>query len=446
MRAQRTEQAEFSRQLENGPDVAGDSYYELGVARPPPFPPLAGRVAADVCVIGGGYAGLSAALELATRGYSVALLEAHRIGWGASGRNGGQALVGFGSAGESAIEAQLCAADARRAWDVTVEGLELLRERIERYAIACDYRPGYLSVAAGARKSPALRAWADHVVRAYGYPLEWIGPAEIGRWIASERFHSGVFDSRSGHLHPLKYCLGLAAAAHGAGVRMFEGSKARSIDRGPNPLVRTAAGELACRFVVLAGNAYLGDWGDAVAPELAGRIMPVSTYMIATEPMGKARADALIRQCAAVSDTNFVLDYFRLSADRRLLFGAGESVRAGTPRKLVVIVRKRMLNVFPQLADLAVTHAWGGLVDVTMNKAPDFGRLDGNIYYVQGFSGHGLVLAAMAGRLVAEAIAGRPGRFDLFTRIRHHRFPGGKLMRAPLLMLGMGYYRLRDRF
>jgi gamma-glutamylputrescine oxidase len=210
--------------------------------------------------------------------------------------------------------------------------------------------------------------------------------------------------------------------------------------------VRTDQGEVSCRFVVLAGNAYLGDGGDAVAPELAGRIMPVRTYMIASEPMDKSRADALIRQRVAVSDTNFVLDYFRLSADHRLLFGAGESVRAGTPRNLTAIVRQRMLDVFPQLADLAVHYAWGGRVDLTMNKAPDFGRLNGNIYYVQGFSGHGLVFAAMAGRLVAEAIAGRPERFDLFARITHRRFPGGRLMRTPLLMLGMGYYRLRDRF
>jgi len=440
-----TRQVGIAVQAGEGPDVA-NSYYELGVARPPPSLPLAGRVTADVCVVGGGYAGLSAALELAARGYSVALLDARRIGWGASGRNGGQALVGFGSAGESAIEAQLSAADARRAWDITVEGLQLLRERIDRYGIDCDYRPGYLSVAVSAGKSPALKAWADHVVRTYDYPVQWIGPAEIGHWIASDRFHSGVFDPQSGHLHPLKYCLGLATAAHGAGVRMFEGSTARSIERGKNPVVRTGEGEVACRFVVLAGNAYLGDFGEAVAPELAGRIMPVGTYMIATEPMSKARADALIRQRAAVSDTNFVVDYFRLSADQRLLFGAGESVRGRKPRQLLAIVRKRMLKVFPQLADLAVPHAWGGLVDMTMNKAPDFGRLDGNIYYVEGFSGHGLVVAAMAGRLVAEAIAGRPERFDLFARIRHHRFPGGKLMRAPLLTLGMAYYRLRDWF
>lgn len=445
MRGPGRRQIGIAQQAEERPDFAGSSYYDLDVARPPPSPPLAGRVAADVCVVGGGYAGLSTALELAGRGYSVALLEANRIGWGASGRNGGQALVGFGSAGESAIEAQLSAVDARRAWDITVEGLQLLRERIDRYGIDCDYRPGYLSVAVSAGKSLALKAWADHVVRTYGYPLEWIGPDEIGHWIATNRYHSGVFDSRSGHLHPLKYCLGLATAARGAGVHMFEGSAANSIDRGKNPVVRTAQGEVACRFVVLAGNAYLGDFGEGVAPELAGRIMPVGTYMIATEPMSKARADALVRQRAAVSDTNFVLDYFRLSVDQRLLFGAGESVRAGTPRKLIATVRKRMLDVFPQLADLAVPHAWGGLVDITMNKAPDFGRLDANIYYVEGFSGHGLVLAAMAGRLVAEAIAGHPERFDLFARIRHHRFPGGKLMRAPLLTLGMAYYRLRDR-
>lgn len=424
--------------------VIENSYYEASVTRPPPSAPLAQAITADVCVVGGGYAGLSASLELAQRGYAVALLEAQKIGWGASGRNGGQVIVGFGTDGERAIEKQFSGTDARRAWDISVEGLQLLRDRIARLGIACDYTPGYMSVAVKAGKARALAAWADHVERSYGYALQRVGPAEIGRWIASERFHSGVFDANSGHLHPLKYCLGLGVAAGAAGVQIFENSVACSVQRSDRPVVRTAQGEVACRFVLLAGNVYLGEYGDALAPDLTKKIMPVGTYIIATEPMDPARAQALMPRRPAVSDTNFVLDYFRLSADHRLLFGAGESYSASTPSNLRSRMRSSMLKVFPQLADLAIPHAWGGFVDITMNKAPNFGRLNPTIYYLQGFSGHGLALAGMAGKLVAETIAGQAERFDLFARIRHHDFPGGALMRTPALMLGMLYYRLRD--
>ena len=424
--------------------VVENSYYEASVVRPSPSLPLAERTSADVCVVGAGYAGLSAAVELAERGYSVVLLEAQRVGWGASGRNGGQAIVGFGSDGECAIEKQLPAQDARRAWDVTVDGLRLLRERIGRYAIDCDYRPGYLSLSVKPRKSDALRRWMDHAASAYGYPLRWIGHDEIGQWVASSRFDAGVFDAGSGHLHPLKYCLGLAAAARQAGVRLYENSAVFLVERGERPLVKTAQGECQCRFVVLAGNVYLGEYGDAVAPEVAARIMPVGTYMVATEPMAAERADALMRGRPAASDTNFVLDYFRVSADHRLLFGGGDSYSGSTPRDLIARIRASMLAVFPQLADLDLPYAWGGFVDITMNKAPDFGRLGHNIYYLQGFSGHGLALAGMAGQLVAVAIAGQAERFDLFARIRHHAFPGGAWMRTPALVLGMLYYRLRD--
>ena len=424
--------------------VVENSYYEASVARPPLSEPLSQRVTADVCVVGGGYAGVSAALELAERGYSVVLLEAQRIGWGASGRNGGQAIVGFGDEGECAIEKQFSRQDARRTWDISVEALQLLRERIRRYGIECDFKPGYLSLAVKPRKAQALRRWMDRTSATYGYPLQWLGPAEIRRWVASNRFHSAVFDAASGHLHPLKYCLGLAAAARSAGVRLHENSAAFVVERGELPLVKTAQGECKCKFVVLAGNVYLGEYGDEIAPEVAARIMPVGTYMIATEPMGQARADALMQGRPAASDTNFVLDYFRLSADHRLLFGGADSYSGAAPRDLIARIRSSMLGVFPQLADLSIPHAWGGFVDITMNNAPNFGRLGSNVYYLQGFSGHGLALAGMAGKLVAEAIAGQAERFDLFARIRHHPFPGGALMRRPALVLGMLYYRLRD--
>lgn len=420
------------------------SYYEASAGRRVASPALTECITADVCVVGAGYAGLSAALELVERGYSVAVLEARQVGWGASGRNGGQVIAGFGHAGEDAIEVQFEPGDARRAWDISMEGLQLLRDRIQRHTIDCDYGPGYLSLAVNARKAGALEQRVAHMRQHYGHVQQWISPGDIGQWIASQRFHAGAFDPQSGHLNPLKYCLGLAAAARAAGVRIFENSAVTGVERGDKPLVKIHRGEVSCRFVVLAGNVYLNEFGRTVAPELGRRIMPVGTYIIATEPMGRERADALIRQRAAVSDTNFVLDYFRLSADHRLLFGGGESYSTATPRKLIYVMRRRMLAVFPQLADLSIPYVWGGYVDITMNQAPDFGRLGPNIYYLQGFSGHGLALTGMAGKLVAQTIAGQAERFDLFSRIRHHAFPGGARMRVPALVLGMLYYRLRD--
>lgn len=419
------------------------SYYEASVMRPPPGPALAGRITADVCVIGAGYAGLSAALELAERGYSVAVLEARTVGWGASGRNGGQVIAGYGHAGEDAIEVQFSPADAKRAWDIAMEGLQWLQQRIARHAIDCDYTPGYLSLAVNARKSRALQERTDYMRQHYGHEQQWIGPEEIGDWVASPRFHAGAFDPASGHLHPLKYALGLAAAARAAGVRIHEDSPALGIEAGTQTVVKTAQGEVSCRYAVLAGNVYLNAFGHHLAPRLDRRILPVLTYMIATEPMGRERADALIPSRAAASDTNHVLDYFRLSPDHRLLFGGGDDHRPTPLPEVTAHLRARLLQAFPQLADLAVTHVWGGHVDMSLNQAPDFGRLGTNIYYLQGFSGHGLALAGMAGQLVAEAVAGQAERFDLLARIRHRPFPAGWL-RGPALMLGLWYYQLRD--
>ena len=424
--------------------VVENSYYEATVTRSPAQPALAQRLRADVCVVGGGYAGLSAALELAQRGYEVVVLEAQRLGWGASGRNGGQVIVGFGSDGEEAIERQFGLDEARRAWDITVDAMELVQRRIARLGIDCEWQPGYLSLATKPRKARELRRWMDHVQSTYDYPLQWVQTQAMRQWVDSPRFHSAVFDAGSGHLHPLKYCLGLARAALAGGVRIFENSAVFVVERGVKPVVRTAQGECACEFVVLAGNVYLGEYGDDIAPEVCSRIMPVGTYMIATERMAPKRAAALIPSRCAASDTNFILDYFRLSEDNRLLFGGGDSYSGTTPRNLIGHIRRSMHSVFPQLADLDVEHAWGGFVDITMNMAPHFGRLAPTIYFVQGFSGHGLALSGMAGLMVAEAIAGQAERFDVLARIRHLPFPGGALMRTPALVLGMWYYRLRD--
>ena len=419
-----------------------DSFYEASVTREAPSPALDMDIFADVCVVGGGLSGLCSALELAERGYSVVVLEAQLVGWGASGRNGGQALVGFSS--DDAIESQLPAEESKRLWHMTVEAMQLMRDRIKKHNIDCDFTQGYLSLACSDKKAREMDEWVNSLQQRYNYSVQGINSSEIGNWIQSDRYKGGAFDANSGHVHPLKYTLGIAAAAKAAGVRIFENSAVTRIDRGQSPVVKTALGSVRSKFVVLGGNVYLNEYGDAVAPELDKRIMSVGTYIVATEPMAKERCDALIKHRAAACDTNFVLDYYRPTGDNRMLFGGRVSYSTATPINLVGSMRKRMLDVFPQLSDLEVPYAWGGFVDITMNRAPDFGRLDKNMYYLQGYSGHGLILTGLAGKVVAEAIAGQSERFDAFGMIRHHNFPSGQVMRTAAQMLGMWYYQLKE--
>jgi gamma-glutamylputrescine oxidase len=436
-------------------DLARNSYYAATVQRTQHYPALQSQVDCDVAVVGGGLAGLSAAIELADRGYRVVLLEARQVGSGASGRNGGQAIVGL-ACEQGTIEEQLGLDEARRVWGMTLEALDLIRQRCERFDIDCEWRSGYLSLAVTERKARDLRSWFEHMQATYGYEAEWIESKDMPKWIASPRFHSGTHESRSGHLHPLKYSLGLARAAASLGVQVFENSAVTQLIPGDATRLRTATGEVRASHVLLAGNVYL----QGLAPQIESRIMPVGTYIVASAPMDAALAQSLVPSGSAVCDTNFVLDYFRPTADHRMLYGGRVSYSTTTPPNLEASMQKRMATTFPQLANTPVEFSWGGFVDISMNRAPDFGRLadvmDGsvpsagaardyrNVYYLQGFSGHGLALTGLAGKLVAEAIDGDARRFDTFARIRHRRFPGGRLLRTPALVLGMAYYRLKD--
>ncbi|MGF6571252.1 gamma-glutamylputrescine oxidase [Paraburkholderia sp. GAS333] len=423
--------------------LVANSYYEASATRPAADDPvLSGALEADVCVIGAGFSGLSVALECRARGMSVIVLDAHRPGWGASGRNGGQTLVGF--AKDDVIEQQLGNDGARAAWALSVEGVALVRERIARYGIDCDFTPGYLTVATKPKRVPDLRAWMESASRRWGYDkLAWLDTDEIRSRVASRRYLAGVYDPLSGHLHPLKYCLGLADAARREGAQLFAHSPVVEVVRGTRPVVRTAAGEVRCRFVAACGNATIG---DVLPATVAARIAPIASYIVATEPLGQERADALIRQREAICDNNFFLDYFRLSADHRVLFGGRASSGGASPMQLSDQIRQRMIDVFPQLGDVRIDYAWGGFVDVTRNRAPDFGSIDPNYYYVQGFSGHGVALTGIGARSVAKAMAGDAGTFDLFARLRHARFPGGPALRGPALELGMMYHRIMELF
>jgi len=424
-----------------------NSYYAATAPRVQAFPVLEGRAECDVAIVGAGLAGLSAAIELADLGFDVVLLDARKVGYGGSGRNGGQALTSL-ACEQSVIEKQLGAVDARAVWDMTLEAIELIHARCRRFGIDCDWRDGALSLAVGARKGRALAQWHETMQRRYGYEGTFIEPKDMPQWIASPRYHSGVHDPRSGHMHPLKYCLGMARAAASLGVRIFEDSAVTALVPGATALLRTAQGEVRARSVLLAANAYL----EGIVPRLESRIMPVGTYVVASEPLPPALARSLIPSRSAVCDTNFVLDYFRTTADDRLLFGGRVSYSTVTPKNLAASMQARMARTFPQLQGTRVEYAWGGFVDISMNRAPDFGRLSdigggreaANVYYLQGFSGHGLALTGLAGKLVAEAIGGDARRLDTFARIRHRDFPGGRLLRTPALVLGMAYYRLKD--
>ncbi|MDA0703071.1 MAG: FAD-binding oxidoreductase [Proteobacteria bacterium] len=416
------------------------SYYAASANPARARAPLQGEISCDVCVIGAGFTGLTIALELAEKGFDVVVLESVRAGWGASGRNGGQICSGY-SADMDRIAGWVGAVDARRLWSIAEEGKAIIEDRVARHGIACDLTSGYLYAA----DSPKHEAWLEPMVRDwaenYGYErARLIGRGELRDLVRSDRFLGGVLDEGGGHLHPLNYALGLADAAEAAGVRIFENSPVTEIDTGAAPWARTAEGAVRAKFLAIAANAYLG----GVAPELRRHIMPVGTYIVATEPLGEEGAAEVLPTNLAVADLNFVISYFRLSADRRMLFGTGVSYSTVPPLNTAERYRRKMVSLFPQLADARIEYIWGGFVGISRERTPHLGRLSPTVYFAQGFSGHGVALTGIAGRVIAEAIAGQAERFDLFAKLPHTAFPGGRLLRTPLLVLAMTWIRLRE--
>jgi gamma-glutamylputrescine oxidase len=401
---------------------------------------LADSITADVCVIGGGLTGVSAALNLAERGCSVVLLEAKRVGHGASGRNGGQLVSGFSCEMER-IRQEVGLEISKVFWALSREALAEVKARITRHTISCDHRSGYFYAAKNPRQMSYLQTLQQEWSTLYGYDKTTLVARDaVPQWVGTELYHGGLADAGGGQIHPLNYLLGLAEAARQAGVKLFEDSAVTRIDRSTQPQIHTANGQVRAKHLVLAGNAYLG----GLVPELQRRLARASSFVGVTSPLDPALAARIMPADVAVSDCDAVLDYYRMTGDGRLLFGAGANYAARQPAALKRYLSGRIKVVFPALADIPLEHAWSGHIGVTVNRIPDFGRLDPSIHYAQGFSGHGVALTGLAGKLIAESITGAPERFDLFAAIEHRPFPGGPF-KTPALVLAMAYYKLRDR-
>ncbi|MGB3148249.1 MAG: FAD-binding oxidoreductase [Paracoccaceae bacterium] len=423
-------------------DTAGQypaSYYAATATDIGRFQPLSGDRDCDVCIVGGGFTGLSAALHLAERGMRVILLEAHRVGFGASGRNGGQ--VGTGQRQDQDwLEKTAGKAAARQLWDLSLEAVGMVKDLVQAHKMTSTFHPGIAHACWTEAEVAHSHAYAEKLSRDYGYdqitPLDRAGLAEI---LPGDVYRGGDIDRGAGHLHPLNYALGLASAARAAGAHIHEETLVTRIEQGARPLVHTAKGKVRCDHLILACNGYLGDLNAHVA----SRVMPINNFVIATEPLGD-RAKEVLRENVAVADTKFVVNYWRLSEDQRLLFGGCESYGYRFP-DIAPAVRKPMLKIYPQLRDVRIDYAWGGTLAITVNRMPCFTRPAANILSASGYSGHGVAMATLAGRLLAEATAGQAERFDVMASIPIHRFPGGPALRWPLLVLAMSWYSLRDR-
>ena len=422
------------------------SYYHASCNRAVELTPLDGSRRADVCIIGGGYTGLSSALHLAERGYDVVLLEARKPGWGASGRNGGQLCSGQRK-DQLELNEMVGADAARELWELAEAAKDLAKSLIAKHHIECDLKPGIAHANHKPGYAPESREYVDFLRRRYDYDqIEYLERDTMAELVGSESYYGGSLDMGAAHLHPLNYALGLADAAIAAGARLYESTVVEGYQEGTPNRVMTNHGIVEADSIVLACNGYLGKLEQRVS----GKIMPINNFVVATEPLSEAQLETINPRDVAIADSRFVVNYYRLSADKRMLFGGGENYRQNFPTDIANFVRKPMLQVYPQLADTRIDYAWGGTLAVTLNRMPHFGRLgqhngQHNTYFAQGYSGQGVAMATLAGKLISDAIAGEAESFDLFGSIPTREFPGGDLLRWPGLVLGMSYYALRDR-
>jgi gamma-glutamylputrescine oxidase len=417
------------------------SYYAATAVQSGPFPTLNADIDCDIAVVGGGFSGVNTALELSERGYQVTLLEANRLGWGASGRNGGQIIGGLGEdvtrfrsvIGDNGIDT---------IYQMGVECVEIIRERVARYNIACDLQWGYCDVALKPRHMDWFaEAQQEQAGKGYPHPLTLLDAGAVKQYVGSDAYIGGLYNpTGGGHLHPLNLCLGEAAAAQQLGAKIFEQTRVVDIHHGKRVTLRTERGTVNAGTAVLCGNAYM----ESLVAGLQKRVLPASSCIIATEPLPEALAASVLPKNVAVCDPRTALDYFRLSADRRLLFGGLSNYTGLVPTNYERVMRKKMLKVFPQLQGIGIDYTWDGQIGIGINRMPQLGKLNENVYYVQAYSGHGVAPTHIMARIIAEAINEETGRFDMMSKIKHYSFPGGRYLRRPGMALGMLYFKAKD--
>lgn len=416
------------------------SYYAASANPVPQRPALQGETETDVCIIGAGYTGLSTALFLLENGFKVSIVEAAKVGFGASGRNGGQ-IVNSYSRDIDVIERTVGPKQAQLMGQMAFEGGRIIRERIAKYDINCDLKDGGVFAAFTPKQMKHLEAQKKLWERFGHTQLEIMDAQRIREVVKTENYIGGMLDMSGGHIHPLNLALGEAAAVESLGGVIYEQSPAVRIERGANPVVHTPEGRVKAKFIVVAGNAYLGN----LVPELAAKTMPCGSQVIATEPLSEDVAKSLLPQDYCVEDCNYLLDYFRLTGDRRLIYGGGVVYGAKDPANIEAMIRPMMLKTFPQLKGVKIDYAWTGNFLLTLSRLPQVGRIGDNIYYSQGCSGHGVTYTHLAGKILAEALRGQAERFDAFGSLPHYPFPGGRLFRVPFTAMGAWYYSLRDK-
>lgn len=427
-------------------DKAGqypDSYYFASANQIPEFPKQQGAESTDVCIIGAGFTGLSAAIHLSQAGYSVVLLDAHRVGWGASGRNGGQ-LGSDPRSDQNTLETQYGKQGARALWDIAQDANTLCRDLISKHGIDCDLSDGIIHADHRKRHLKETREYTDKLQTEYDYDkVRYLETDEIRHLVGSESYFGGSLDMGAAHIHPLNYALGLAKAADAAGATIYQESPVLSYQDTGNAQVsiKTAGGGVTAKHVLLACNGYL----DSLNSKVASRVMPINNYIIATEPLTDQQAKDLIRENHAVADSRFVVNYFRLSADKRMLFGGGENYSFQFPADIKSFVRKHMLAIYPQLENTTIDYGWGGTLAITVSRMPYFAKVSENVLSASGYSGHGVAMATMAGKIMADMIDGKLANFDTMAGLKTYPFPGGTTLRFPLLVLAMTYYSLRDK-
>ncbi|SFR35404.1 gamma-glutamylputrescine oxidase [Yoonia tamlensis] len=416
------------------------SWYAASADIPPLRPTLDHDLSVDVCVIGAGFTGLSAARELATRGQDVVVLDAHRVGFGASGRNGGQVGSGY-NWDQRALAKSLGKDTAADLWALAEEAKQDIRDICATHIPQARFRPGVAHGFYAAKDAANYTQDAEFLAENYGYDqISVLSPEAMRDLVKSPLYQGGILDMGAGHIHPLRYALGLAELAEQAGARIFEQSEVTKITQGTPARITTPNGTVTARHVVIAGNGYLPD----IDRKTAAKVMPINSFICATEPLGDRAATVLARDIA-VADSKFVVNYFRMSEDNRFLFGGRESYGIGFPKDINTALIQRMTTLFPQLRGVKIDYTWGGTLGITMTRLPAVQRVAPNMVSGAGFSGHGVALSGLAGKVMAEAIAGQAGRFDTLSALKVPNFPGGPALRAPLLTLAMTWYALRDR-